>query len=71
MDEQRADTAGSGVKILVTAPNSKVYVPVVQLELNVPGCMSKVPADGKTFGVRMGCDGFDIPVLASIVLNAR
>lgn len=60
----------SGVDVFVIAPNGKINVPFVKLQVHVSDSMSQVPSDQDTLGVRVGSDGFDIKVLASVILNS-
>ena len=45
MHEYPADRAGAGIQVLVATPNSKVHVPVMQVEGYIAYSMRKVKAN--------------------------
>jgi hypothetical protein len=67
--ESTGDGAGTGVHILVSTPAGKVDVPVVQLQLDVAGCVGEIPADQDSAGVGVGGDCGNVEQLAAVVLD--
>lgn len=70
MHEKTTDSTGSRIEIFIIAPSGEINVPVMELHINVPNCMGKVPTDEYALGMRVGCDGFDVKVLTGVVLDA-
>jgi len=68
--EEAGDGARAGVHVLVIAPGGKVDVPFVELDVDVAYGVREVPANQDIFGVRVSGDGWDVEVLAGVVLNA-
>ena len=68
--KQSGNRSGPSVDIFIVAPGGKVYVPVVQLQRDVPGGVCHVPANGDAEGVRVCGDGLDVEVLTRVVLDA-
>ena len=54
--ESTGDRASAGVHVLVSTPAGKVNAPVVQLQLDVSGCVGEIPADEDSAGVGVGGD---------------
>ncbi len=67
--EEAGDGARAGVHVLVVAPGGEVDVPFVQFDVDVANGVRDVPADQNAFGMRVGGDGFDVEVLAGVVLD--
>ena len=44
------------IHVLVSTPAGKVDVPVVQLQLDISGCVGEIPADENSAGVGVGGD---------------
>ena len=68
--ESTGDRASAGVHVLVSTPAGKVDVPVVQLQLDISGCVGEIPADEDSAGVGVGSDCGNVEQLAAVVLDA-
>ena len=68
--ESTGDRASAGVHVLVSTPAGKVNAPVVQLQLDVSGCVGEIPADEDSAGVGVGGDCGNVEQLAAVVLDA-
>jgi hypothetical protein len=70
MHESTGDGAGTGVHVLVSTPAGKVNIPVVQLQLDVSGCMGEIPTDQNSARVGVGGNCGNVEQLAAVVLDA-
>ena len=68
VDKQSSYSARSGVDIFIITPGGEIYVPVVEMNLDITDSMGKVPTYEKTLRMRMCGDCLDIEVLAGVVL---
>jgi hypothetical protein len=68
--ESTGDGASTGVHVLVSTPAGKVNIPVVQLQLDVSGCVGEIPADENSAGVGVSGDCGNVEQLAAVVLDA-
>ena len=50
MDKEASDASWPGVQVLVAAPHSPVYTPIVERERNVTDRVSQVPATNTALG---------------------
>lgn len=57
------------MKVLVSAPNGKVDIPLVELARHIPNSMSHIQPDQGADLVSLGGEWCDIEVLASVVLH--
>lgn len=71
VNEQAGDGTGSGVAVLVRAPDRKIDVPVVQLEFNVRIRMRQIPSHDDAARLSMASDRLDLEQLSAVVLNTR
>jgi hypothetical protein len=68
--ESAGNGASARVHVLVGTPTCKVNIPVVQLQLDVSGCVGEIPADEDSAGVSVGGDCGNVEQLAAVVLDA-
>jgi hypothetical protein len=69
--EESADDSWAAVHVLVIAPCREVDIPVVQLQWDVTGCMSEIPAYFYTQRLAVPCYELDVEGLSRVELYAR
>src|SRR5690606_9462829 len=70
MDKTSGSIPGAGIHVLITAPGSKIHIPLVQFQFNITRCMGKVPTDESTYSFTSLCNGCNIENLPSIIIHA-
>ena len=68
MYEHSSYGSRSGVEIFVAAPHSGVDIPLVEVEWDIPDCVSEIPYYEDACFASCGCDGRDVEELAGVVL---
>lgn len=71
MDENCTHNAGTGIHILVTAPDSKVDIPIVEFKVDVSGCVSTVPTYKDSPRMGKSSNFLHVEELAGVVLDSR
>jgi len=68
--ESTGDGASASVHVLVSTPAGKVDIPIVQLQLDISCCVSKIPADEDSARVSVCSDCGNVKQLAAVILDA-
>ncbi len=68
--EATADGAGSGIEILVTAPNGEIDIPLMQVQQRVADAVSEVQADRRAGTACCADHGCQVQGLSGEILNA-
>ena len=71
MNKHGCNCAWPSVDVLVIAPNGKIDIPFMQVELHIPCSVCQIPADEQTFCMSVFGNALDVKTLARVVLNSR